>query len=132
MEPKEITLPSGATLKLLHTPFSESKELYQAILEELKGVPFSSDSDHIAVLKDLFCAGFASKKVEVSLTKCIKRCLYNATKIDKLDEIFDSEKAREDYSIICIEVAMENIRPFMKGLYAGFERTSLEIPGVPK
>lgn len=127
---KEIKLPSGNVLQMGHTPFSESKALYQALLEEAKGVQFDSKQDFAAVIKDMFCAGFSSKKIEACLEVCLKRCLYAGLKIENLDKMFDSKESRQDYSVICIEVVQENIGPFTKGLYAEFVRLMSILPSA--
>lgn len=128
---KEITLPSGAVLKMTHTPFAVSKALYQAILEEMKGLKMSHEMEVSSVLKEIFCIGFSSKKVETALWECLKRCTYNNgagdLKID--DTTFEPIAAREDYSLVCIEVMRENISPFMKGLYAELPRILAMITG---
>lgn len=130
---KEIKLDSGAILKISHTPFSVSKSLYQAIVEEMKGISIQGNSDLNEMLKNLLCIGFSSKKIESSLNDCLKYCLYNSGKGDfKIDDsTFESTESRSDYSMICVEVALENVSPFMKGLYAGLKRVARTIINVP-
>lgn len=130
---KEIKLPSGAILKIGTTPFSVSKALYQAILEEMKGISLSSELQLNEIIKNIFCVGFSSKKIETALQECLKRCTYNAGNGDlKIEEsVFEPLEAREDYSLVCVEVTVENIRPFMKGLFAGFKLVSAMLPNVP-
>lgn len=116
---REVTLPSGAILKMNLAPFKVSKSLYQAVLEECKDIKLSFDTPlDVNLIKDLFCTGMSSKKIEDALYKCMERCLYNGQKIS--EETFEDEKAREDYMTVCIEVAKENINPFMKSLYAQY------------
>lgn len=116
---KEVTLPSGKILRIDLAPFADSKALYQAVLEELRTVPMR-DEDEIGVnmLKDLFCTGLSSKRVDKALEKCLARCLYDNTKIT--DEIWEPEEARGDYMKVLLEVAKENIVPFVKSLSAEF------------
>jgi len=118
---KEITLPSGAILKITLAPFSDSRDLYQAFLEEIKTINFKSSVQE--ALKDLICYGFSSKRIEMCLEKCFKRCLYNSgngdLKIDK--DTFEPEEARDDYLTVCLEVAKENVMPFTKSLYAKYK-----------
>ena len=117
---KEITLPSGAILKIQIAPFADAKALYQAVLDELKIVQMSSSTDMTSVFKDLSCIGFSSKKIESCLEQCFKRCLYNDLKLDK--DTFEPVDSRQDYIVVCLAVAKENIMPFMKGLYAEFQQ----------
>lgn len=116
----EVTMPSGAILKLNPAPFPEAKALFQAVLEEMKPVDISSKRQVAELFKDSACAVFASRKVEACLEKCLASCQYGPSelKIDK--NSFDKPENREDFVPVCIEVARENLTPFMKGLYAGF------------
>ena len=122
---KEHVLPSGAVLKLLHTPFSESKTLYQAVMEEFKHVKFDTKQDYAAIMKDLFCASVYSPKVDAALKICMGRCTYNDRKID--DTTFDPPENRQDYSVSCLRVMEENLSPFLNGLFAEFARLSQMI-----
>lgn len=120
---KEIDLPSGAKLKITLAPFADARDLYQAMLEEMKNINFTSSSDVSQVLKEFICYGFSSKRIEVCLEKCFTRCLYNSgngdLKIDK--STFEPVEARDDYLTVCLEVAKENIFPFTKSLYAKYQ-----------
>jgi hypothetical protein len=130
---KEITLPSGAVLKINVAPFADAKALYQAVLEEFKSVHVDSKTDMSSVFKDFACSGFSSKKVEACLWECFKRCQYNRgngdLKIDK--DTFEPVEAREDYVTVCMAVAKENILPFMKSLYAEFHPLLAMIENTP-
>jgi hypothetical protein len=119
---KEFKLPSGATLKITPSSFSEAKALYQAVLEELRDLSVDSKTDMAALYKDFFCVGFSSKKIEACLWECFKRCTYNSGKGDlKIDQdTFEPIATRDDYWTVCMEVAKENIHPFLKSLYAEY------------
>lgn len=116
----ELKLPSGATLKLSPAPFGDAKALYQAVLEEMKSVEVSSTTDLASLFKNLACVGFSSKKIDACLWECFKRCLYNDLKIDK--DTFEPVEARDDYMLVSIAVAKENILPFVKSLYAEYQQ----------
>lgn len=112
---KDVLLPSGANLKITLSPFAVSRALYQAILEEGKTLALDPTADvDVNLFKDLFCAGFSSKKIEAALEECFKKCLYNTVHITK--DTFEPEEARQDYPIVCWEVAYANISPFLKHL----------------
>jgi hypothetical protein len=119
---REVKLPSGAVLKLKAAAFPVSKALYQAVLEELREIPISAQTQMASVYKDMFCVGFSSKKVEECLKECFKCCQYcdgrGDLKID--DDTFEPVAARDDYLTVCMEVAKENINPFGKSLYAEY------------
>ena len=116
-EMKEIKLPSGSVLKISLVPFGEAKELFQVVMEELKTLRVEASTDlNVNFFKDLFAAGFSSKKIEKSLNTCMKRCLYNELKID--ESTFEDAKAREDYLAIIFEVTKEVLSPFLKSLTA--------------
>lgn len=129
----EITLPSGAILKITIAPFAEAKALYQAVLEEIKQVDIKSNTDLASVFKDLACVGFSSKKIEACLEACFKRCTYNSGKGDlKIDkDTFEPVEARIDYMAVSLAVAKENILPFMKSLYVEYQQYLAKIPSVP-
>lgn len=129
---KEIKCPSGAILKISHTPFATSKALYQAVLEEIKDVKLQTNKEMGDIVKDIFCIGFSSKKIEAALNECMKRCTYNDGRGDlKIDDsTFEPVKNREDYSIVCVEIIQDNCLPFTKGLYAEFNRLLSMIPSI--
>lgn len=119
---KEVKLPSGATLKIALPPFEVSWALYQTILREAKTVAIVSKTEMASVYKDLFCIGFSSKEIERDLRECFKFCHYvdkrGELKIDK--DTFEPVEARNDYMSVCMEVAKENVLPFVKSLYAEY------------
>lgn len=116
---KKVDLPSGAKLAITVSPFAISRALYQAVAEEMKGLKLDPKAEvDVNLKKDLFCTLIASKKIETTLEECFKRCTYNDRKID--GDTFEPVEARDDYFTVCVEVAQENIKPFMKSLYAEF------------
>lgn len=130
---KEVELPSGAVLKITPAPFAAAKALYQAVLEESKAVQFSMTMEISALLKDILCYSFSSKRIEAALSECLKRCTYNSGNGDlRIDaDTFEPVEAREDYPVVCTEVAMENLRPFAKSLSVVFAQLSSMIPVNP-
>lgn len=125
-EIREVTLPSGAVLKLNPAPFADARNLYQAVLEELKGSRFDpQQSIDVNFFKDMLCSMLSSKKVEAALEKCMQRATYDGIKITK--DTFEPVKARDDYLTVCFEVAKENVLPFMKSLYAQYAPLIAEV-----
>jgi len=124
---KKITLRSGSELTITPGSFSESKNLYQAILNETKGLDFSRDfSDQVNLVKEIFTTFLASKRIEDCLWECFKRCTYKGHRITM--DTFEDVSAREDYQEICMEVALENVAPFTNSLYAIFQKSMALIP----
>lgn len=117
---QEFDLPSGAKLKVQVAPFADAKALYQAVLEEVKGVQIGASMDITSVFKDLACVAFSSKKIEAALEICLKRCLYNDLKIDKTT--FDPPEKRQDFVDVCFFCMKENLTPFTNGLFALFSQ----------
>lgn len=110
-----IKLPSGAELKITLSPFVISRDLYQAMLEELKVIKLDMEADVDGnFFKDIFCAGFSSKRVEKCIWKCMEKALYNDLRIT--EDTFESEAARDDYFAVMFEVAKANVMPFTKNL----------------
>jgi hypothetical protein len=122
MEPKEITLTSGNVIKVWPASFEVSRALYQALLEECKGLKLNTQDEMMSLYKDVFCIGFSSKKIEACLWECFKKVHYSDMKIDK--DTFEPLAARGDYVEVCLLVAKENVDPFVKGLYAGLKMFS--------
>jgi hypothetical protein len=116
---KEVTLPSGATLKITPSPFAVARDLFQAVTDELKAVHISASTEiDVNLFKDMFCAGLSSKRIEKCLMECLKKATYNGLKIT--EDTFEPVEAREDYVHVMLEVAKENLAPFMKSLFASF------------
>ena len=112
---KDVVLPSGAKLHISLASFAVSKALYQAVLEEAKELSVDPAAEvDVNLFKDMFCAGFSSKKIEGCLNKCLEKTLYNGARIT--DATFEPIEAREDYLTVCWEVALMNLLPFMKSL----------------
>lgn len=126
---KEVTLPSGATLKITLAPFTQSRDLYQAFLEELKGLKIDPTEEvDASFIKDLGCVALTSKKVETALWTCMQRATYNDLKITL--DTFEPEASRDDYFTVCLEVAKVNIQPFTKSLYAQYGHVLGMLRGV--
>lgn len=125
---REVTMPSGAVLKVNPAPFADAKNLYQAVLEELKEVKIKTGDETAQLLKDIACFAFSSKKVEQALTKCMEKCQYGDRNLKIDGDSFSAPEARKDYVPACVEVAKENLEPFMSGLFAGLSILSSLIP----
>lgn len=121
---KEVKLPSGAVLKITLSPFKNAKALYQAILKEARGLDVGSKTEIATLYKELFCIGFSSEEIEKALWVCLDRCTYNNGKGDLriTEDTFEEVSARGDYMNVCMEVAKENVFPFVKSLYAEYQR----------
>jgi len=123
---EEITLPSGAKLRISLSSFAVARDLFQAVMEELKSTKISAGTEiDVNLFKELFCSGFASKKIEKAVWECMKKALYDNQKIT--EETFEPEAARGDYLTVMFEVAKANLNPFMKSLYAVFEASLSKI-----
>jgi len=115
---KEVTLPSGKLLQINVAPFLDSKALYQAFLEEVKFLEVKgTDQIDFNLLKQLVCVSLSSKKIELALEKCLVRALYDGRIISS--STWESVDARGDYIQACVEVAKENVLPFLKSLMQG-------------
>jgi hypothetical protein len=131
---REVSLPSGAVLKLQAAPFSDARALYQALLDEIKSIDMPKQMDMGNLVKTALASCFSSKKIEACLWQCFKSCLYigerGEFKIDK--DTFEPLSAREDYVSVCVEVAQENVLPFLKGLYAAWSHALSMIASAQK
>lgn len=114
---KHIKLASGADLGVGLAPLAEGKALFKAVCAEFKDIEIKgSDDINYNFIKNVFCSGFSSDRIEECTMACLKRCTYNGLKIT--EDTFEPEKAREDYIDVFINVISENIAPFLKGLSA--------------
>jgi hypothetical protein len=117
-------LKSGAELEITMASFRDAKELFECIAKELRNneidiktldLKKEIDGGLINSFKNIILDILTSKTIEEALNKCFCRALYNNKKINS--DLFDTDtKAREDYYIICWEVARYNLIPFLKGI----------------
>ena len=114
-----MDLPSGAELVIQLAPFTDSRELYQAMMEEAKGLKIEGKTDlDYNFFKDIFCTALSSKKIEKAVWKCAAKATYNSLRVT--EETFEPAEARQDYLPFLFEVAQVNVEPFMKDLYAKY------------
>jgi hypothetical protein len=114
---KEVTLPSGRMLKISLAPFSDGRQLFEAIAAESKNIEFKGSTDmDIGLFKDAFCVMIPSKMVNACLMKCMSRATIEGLKIS--EDSFSEEEHRQDYLPTLFEVAKENVLPFVSGPYA--------------
>lgn len=119
MEIRKVKLLSGAELAINPAPFRDGRALYQSVFSESRALRFDPTVEvDVNFKKDVWCVMLASKLIEEALWKCFERCTYNGLKIT--EDTFEPVEARGDYFELCMEVGMDNIAPFMKGLSAEF------------
>jgi hypothetical protein len=139
------TLKSGATLDITRSPFVIGHKLFKTILTEMKGVHLQlglKDGQSIGSLFDLEMTDEAintakngiltlmsSQDIEDVLWECMPRVLYNNKKIDL--NLFEDDRAAEDFLEIFKEVMVVNLAPFRKSLESLFPnfrllRTNIE------
>ncbi len=129
-EPKEIKLGSGAVLRIQPATFEVARELFEALLAELKAIRIRKNAEVSDLFKDLFCIGFSAPRIKQALAECMKRCTYNCgqgdMKIDK--DTFEPVANRVDYLRVCMEVAKENVNPFGSDLYVLYKEALAQMP----
>ena len=118
---KEVTLKSGRKLRLQPADFRKAKTLFDEVSKELKANHFDPKAEFdINFVKNILLGLVSSEKVEDALWPCFTGCLYAGdTKVTP--DLFEDEKAREDFLEICFEVAKINVLPFTKNLSSKFE-----------
>lgn len=130
----EHPLPSGAVLRITHTPYEDSWGLFEVCMDQLKEVQFSSDTPVMLLYKDLFCSSVSSAKIKTALWKCLARCTYDSgtgnKKIDK--QTFEPQEARQDYLTVCLKVGEYNLLPFVKAHFAEFSQVLGIFQDSPK
>lgn len=113
-----MQLPSGAELVILDTPFRVSNALYKVVLKESANMEITSKADLLGIFRVVFLNGMCSDLIQVRIWECLKHCTYNGVKIT--EDTFEPVSAREDYPLVCMEVAHSNVAPFLKNLSAQF------------
>jgi hypothetical protein len=125
---REVSLPSGANLKLQIPPLDDALELFAAVCEEGKGIKVDPNAQaDWDFMKDIAFTALASKKISACLWKCMEKSLYNDLRIDK--KTFESEASRGDYLFVCVEVGKEALLPFVKNLFAQLGEVAAKIKG---
>ena len=126
METIKKTLASGKELSITIGSFSEAKSLWMAINKEAKDLNLNPDVEIDSnLIKDIFCTANSSKEIDEKLSPLLKRCIYDEQKLT--DDVFRTSEAREDYLEIVELVALENLRPFVKGLVRKYKARFLEL-----
>lgn len=130
---REVHLPSGAMLKVQPAKFTDARALLAAVTAEFRSFAIASETQIAAVWKELACIGFSSASVEKALWSCMQGCLYlpagSEVPLKLAADIFEAVERRDDYISVCMEVAKENIGPFMKSLFALFSRAQEAASG---
>jgi hypothetical protein len=122
----EKTLPSGTVLKIQLASFANAKALFQAVCEELQTLDVAAETElDINLLKNLFCLGLSSKKIEIAMGKCLEKVLYDNVRIT--EATFEPESARQDYVPTLLEVAQVNLAPFLKNLLPRLSQLSTSL-----
>lgn len=125
-----MKLPSGAELTITLAPYEDALALQDAVLEEVRGIKFDPKAEiDVNFRKDMFCVLMSSKKIRAALDPCLKRALYDKKHITK--DTFEPVEARQDYISVCMEVAKENILPFLKSLSAEYAQVLESLKSNP-
>ena len=131
---RDVPLPSGATLKIQSAKFADAKALLSAATAEFRGFELTAKTDMAALYKELACIAFSAPAVEAALWKCMESCLYVVGEVTtKLaPSVFEPVERRDDFIKVCMEVAKENIGPFMKSLYAAYSQALEALENSPE
>jgi len=134
---KIVDLPSGAKLEMTIAGFEDAHRLLQAVTKEIEGVKVSGldfkgidfdapiTGELIDALKSLVSRVIYSRDIMDCLWICMARATRNNSRVTK--EMFDDERAREDFLPIVKEVLMYNLTPFFKNLGSMFTGLSKAV-----
>ena len=116
---KKLTLPSGRILEVGLSPWETGENLYQTIAGELLKMVSSAhqELDESFILK-IGLLVVSSKEVKRDIWACTPKCLIDGERLTR--DHFEDEAHRDDYLLAMKEIAMVNIMPFMKSLYAQY------------
>jgi hypothetical protein len=123
---REVTLPSGAVLKIDAAGFKEARNLFQAVMRSIGQNSISLSNNKADAFRKIMAITLSSEEVDFAIWQCMKKCLYFDGTVDKhiTPALFETPETREDYTKICIEIEVENVFPFLKGLLSGLENES--------
>lgn len=125
---KEFTTQANnATVKIHIASFQEAMALKNAIQKAFteSGIKIKAE-DNLEDILYLIMSLDSNEQVNKEIFKCLARCTYNNQRI--VMDVFEDEKAREDYYEIvfaCLEV---NLKPFIKALFSKLKDLQTLIP----
>jgi len=114
---KELKFDNGDEAVINIASFSNSLSLKNAISKSLlaQGVKLANiDINNVDSLLDAIFAADSDEAVNKAIFTCLAKSTYNKEKITF--DIFEDEKARENYYEIVIECLKINLSPFLKPL----------------
>ena len=112
-----VDLPSGRKMRIDAAPFAVSRDLFKTFLSEIKIVNMDAARElDVNFLKDLICTALGSKTIEDKIMACMKWVLIDDLKVEEAS--FEAPEHRQDYIIVMVEVAKENLTPFTNSLFA--------------
>lgn len=125
---KEVTLPSGAILKIGRVPFDAANNLKKSVVGIMKSIPFVKEREALDLYKEHLCAIFSNEEIEQKLWVCMERCTYNDFKITK--QTFDPDEARADFTDVQVEVGIACLAPFGNALWQLLQRVLSTAEGA--
>lgn len=121
----QYQLQSGAKIKFNLGTIEQALGLYRALIAECKhaGVDIAPQDgetvlDMVMKNKEALLNIMGSERVMECIKECCKQVLYNGQKFSM--DLFEEEKAREDFFPLMILVGVENVRPFFPNLHTAY------------
>lgn len=132
---REITVPSGAQVKIGIAGWDDVMTLKGAILAEAARADIKITMDmaadfDIGQIAKMAMLVDSSKTVYDALFKCLGKSTYNGQSITKAT--FEPVEARRDYYKIVIEFMKDNLGPFFEEILSGLKPLLAELPKSPQ
>lgn len=118
---RKFQLASGKVIEFNLATIEQALDVYRAVLNECKNAGldlsiYEGDTvfDVIMKNKEAVLNIFSSKEVMETIKVCCEKLLYDGKRFSM--DIFEEEKAREDFIGVIVVVGVENLRPFFSSL----------------
>lgn len=118
-------LQSGAKVEFNLGTIEQALGLYRALIAECKhaGIDIAPQDgetllDVVMKNKEALLNIMGSERVMECIKDCCAKVLYNGQKFSM--DLFEEEKARQDFFPLMILVGVENVRPFFPNLHTAY------------
>ncbi len=125
LDEAKFKLPSGSELGAVLAPFEDGQRLFEVVMEHAKALNIdeSREIDH-QFYKDIASVALSSKEMRDAILTCAKRSKIGGARFTM--DHFENKKTRMDYVPCLTYVAMVNLEPFSKGLFAMLKSEHLQ------
>lgn len=121
----KFQLKSGAKIEYNLAGIEQALKLYRGLVAECKQAGLditltdeSTIADVIMKNKEAILNIIGSENILECIKDCCEKVLYNGQRFSM--ELFEEEKARQDFFPLMVLVGVENVRPFFPSLHTAY------------